>query len=73
MICLACQQPVMDTDHGDWMTGRCPCGKTHWYRHKFKGALDLGLVRADPPEAKNDYEFFFEQFETIIDSGCEPL
>jgi hypothetical protein len=38
------------------------------------GQLGLGIIRdSDPPGRTNDFQPFFENFETVVSSGCSSI
>jgi hypothetical protein len=47
-VCQVCGQYTETTDHDEYVTWRCPCGRTEGYAHKTKGMIDLGLDGEQP-------------------------
>jgi hypothetical protein len=71
--CNACGGEIVSTTHDDGArTWRCPCGRTEGCMLP-RGALDLGIIRADSP-GENNLAAFYETFEQVtqVDPQVDP-
>jgi DNA-directed RNA polymerase subunit RPC12/RpoP len=67
VACGDCLVELVYSEDDEWRTGGCPnCGRICFVMSKTKGALDLGIVREDPPGG-NQLHIFEESFQSIID------